>query len=95
MHTYYKTKISINESNEQGDLRRPPNLVFMPWFGAGATSSGTAAIYPFSYDLSQWEKNSIILKIAMRKLIPIECSKIINMFSFKKQKAKGYISGYE
>lgn len=24
----------------------------------------------------------------MRKLIPIECSKIINMFSFKKQKLK-------
>lgn len=30
MHIYYKTKISINESNEQGHLRRPPNLVFMP-----------------------------------------------------------------
>lgn len=56
MHIYYKTKISINESNEQSHLRRPPNLLFMPWFGAGNTASGTAATYPFSYDLSQCQK---------------------------------------
>ena len=33
----------------------------------------------------------------MRKLIPTDYSEIINphVFSLKKQKAKGYISGYE
>ena len=52
MHIYYKTKISINESNEQGHLRSPPSLVFMSGFGAGTTPSGTAAIYPFCYNFS-------------------------------------------
>ena len=47
MHIYYKTKISVNERNEQGHLRSPPSLVFVSGFGAGTTPSGSAAIYQF------------------------------------------------